>query len=231
MNSKVTITITAVVIMLFVIYRFFIKDKIGGNPDLPKEDASETVESLDAQTTEPIVTGSTHLAFKGIPIDGTLSDFTKKLKHNGFFSTGMEGNEATMRGMFGSYNKCKISIRTNKYTGNTCLVKVFFPDCYDWEEIYSSYTQLKELLTERYGQHTECVEEFHTMLYRPDEDDLSKMQCLRFDECNYKTEWHLENGIIVLKMDHDGILHCFLTLTYIDSENYETTESEFLYDL
>lgn len=229
MTQKILSIILVAIIVGLVVYKFAF-DRDGKSPSLPKEDQPEQVTEQPQKNVSQAVE-STHLTFKGVPIDGPLSDFTSALRHNGFISTGMEGEEATLRGKFGSYSKCKVNVRANKYTGNTCLVRVTFPDCYSWEEMYGLYSQLKDLITEKYGNPSESVEEFRTVLYRPEEDDLSKMQCLRFDECNYRTEWILDKGHVVLKMDHDGILHCFPTLTYIDAENYETTESEFMYDL
>ena len=229
MWHKILGILLALMVSGLLIYKF-VFGSTDKTPSLPKEDKVEVQQTV-TQNHEETTTESTHITFKGTPIDGQLSDFTKKLRHNGFISTGTEGDEATLRGKFGSYAKCKVNVRANKYTGNACLVRVTFPDCYEWEEIYASYSQLKGLLKEKYGEPSECVEEFRTILYNPNSDDLSKMQCLRFDECNYKTVWTNEKGHVVLRMDHDGILHCFNTLTYIDAENYETTESELLYDL
>ena len=49
---------------------------------------------------------SEHLKFKGVPIDGTLKEFTSKLEQKGFITLSRENNSVTMNGPFAGHDDC-----------------------------------------------------------------------------------------------------------------------------
>jgi hypothetical protein len=49
---------------------------------------------------------SQHLAFKGVPIDGTLAEYVSIMKQNGFTQIGTEDGVALLKGDFASYKGC-----------------------------------------------------------------------------------------------------------------------------
>jgi hypothetical protein len=46
---------------------------------------------------------SSHLTFKGVPIDGTLNEYVTKMKQNGFTLTSTEDGVAMLKGDFAAY--------------------------------------------------------------------------------------------------------------------------------
>ncbi len=57
---------------------------------------------------------SVHLAFKGVPIDGTLNEYILKMEKNGFTHIGTEDGIAILKGDFASYKNCIVVVATLK---------------------------------------------------------------------------------------------------------------------
>ena len=70
---------------------------------------------------------SEHLTFKGIPIEGSMTEFCQKLKAKGFTSIGSENNLALFMGDFTS--------------------------C-EWNTLVNTYNYYKDLYTRKYGNPT-----------------------------------------------------------------------------
>ncbi len=171
---------------------------------------------------------SKHLTFKGVPIDGTLNEYVSKMKKSGFTHTGTKDGIALLKGDFASYKNCIVGVSTLKQKDLVSKIAVLFPDRDTWSSLSSNYFNLKELLTEKHGAPSDCVEEFQS--YTPD-DDGSKMTLVHLDACKYSTIYDTERGTIQLTIDHDSNSRCFVKLTYFDKINSETIKKEALKDL
>lgn len=172
---------------------------------------------------------SKHLTFKGIPIDGTLTNYVSKMKTVGFTHKLTKGGMALLEGEFASYKNCHIGVSTLKAKDLVCKIAVIFPECETWSELSSNYYNLKELLTEKYGRPSETVEEFQSTI-QP-KDDGSKMYEVQFDRCNYFTTYETEKGTIQLSIGHDGVIRCYVRLLYVDKINGEPVKKQALDDL
>ncbi len=164
-----------------------------------------------------------HLTFKGIPIDGTLSDFVSKMKQNGLSYVSTEDGLTILQGDFASYKNCAIGVSTLKDKDLVHKVIVIFPDKPTWSALSGNYFNLKQMLTEKYGNPTEVKEEFDNSL-KP-RDDNSKMYEVKFDRCKYHSTWQLERGEIQLLISHNSLTSCFVTLAYFDNANSEKIRS------
>lgn len=82
---------------------------------------------------------SNHLLFKGVPIDGTLSEYVLKMKHNGFSLKGMEDGIAILKGDFAAYKDCTIAVATLKQKDLVSKISVVFPDVDTWSLLSSNY--------------------------------------------------------------------------------------------
>ena len=171
---------------------------------------------------------STHLTFKGVPITGTLVEYVAKMKKNGFTHIGTEDGIALLEGEFATYKGCVVGVSTLKQKDLVSKIAVIFPERKTWSSLLSNYVNLKELLTEKYGQPTESVEEFQG--YTP-EDDGSKFTHVLLGACNYYTTYETERGTIQLAIEHDGGSKCFVKLAYFDRINSEVIKKQALDDL
>jgi hypothetical protein len=171
---------------------------------------------------------SEHLSFKGIPIDGTLAVYVSKMKNSGFIHKGTEDGIAIFDGDFASYKGCIIGASTLKQKDVVSKIVVLFPDRDNWSSLSSNYFNLKELLTEKYGKPSDCVEKFQSHYV---DDDGSKMHEVQFDRCKYYTTYEIEKGTIELSIEHNGVTNCFVKLAYWDKINSEAVKKEALSDL
>lgn len=171
---------------------------------------------------------STHLAFKGVPIDGTLREYISKMEKNGFTLIRSEEGIALLRGDFATYKNCTVGVATLKQKDLVSFITVMFPEQNTWSSLSSDYFTLKGMLTEKYGKPSDYVEKFDGS--QPN-DDVSKMYAVQFDRCKYYTLYETEKGSIQLSIEHDGVTSCFVLLRYQDKINSDAIKAKAMEDL
>jgi len=188
-----------------------------------EEETADTVEIIDA-------TNSKHLAFKGVPIDGTLKQYVARMKKAGFTHVGTEDGTALLHGDFAGHKDCEVYVST--FDGNDVVsyIVVAFPNQDTWEYLYGDYKNLKELLIEKYGQPSSVKEEFQGYKYSY-ETDNDKMHKVKMDECKYETRFVTEKGEIVLWIEHESVMSTFVCLQYKDKINSGTIKQQAINDL
>lgn len=167
-----------------------------------------------------------HMKFKGIPMEGTLQAFTNKLVDKGFTSVGIQEGVSLLKGEFAGYKDCTICAVADK-SGMICKVSVLFPKMDKWGDLEQCYSYYKSMLTEKYGKPTDCVEKFQSSFV---DDDNSKMHELKFDGCNYYSQFEGDNGKIQLEITHQS-LECYVMLSYFDNANQEKLRKQIMDDL
>ena len=168
-----------------------------------------------------------HLMFKGVPIDGTLSEYVEKMKLNGFTLLGSENNGALFNGEFANYQNCKIGVGTSNKKDLVSTVFVMFPEREEWNDLYGDYSRLKQLLSEKYGIPNESKEKWENG-YEP---MLSlRMSAVKRGECNFITTFVTPNGKIQLRIEHQDAT-CFVFLGYFDKINGEIMKAKAIDDL
>ena len=168
-----------------------------------------------------------HLKFKGIPLEGTLTDFVSQLKAKGFTYAGTEDGIALLQGEFAGYKNCIVGVATFSGTQNVCKVVSLFPDKENWSGVTSDYYGLKELLTEKYGQPV-SIEEFSN---RTPSSDISKFNAILYGECNYSSTFTTEGGKIRLSMKKNDEISAQVVLEYFDDENSSKVRQQIMDDL
>ena len=171
---------------------------------------------------------SGHLSFKGVPIDGTLGQYTEAMKSKGFSYVGTQDGMSILMGDFAGFKGCTIGVSTlqNKDLVNT--IGVIFPEKDSWTLLYGNYSTLKEMLTEKYGQPSTCVETFETS--PQPRDDNSRMYEVKFDRCKYFSVFSTENGDIELSISNSS-MSCFVLLKYYDKINSDIVRAAAMEDL
>jgi hypothetical protein len=170
---------------------------------------------------------SEHLSFKGVPIDGTLNEYVAKMKQSGFTMFHTENGVAMLKGDFASYKDCTVGVATLKGKDLVSKITVIFPTQESWSLLSSNYFNLKEMLTEKYGQPFESVEKFSS--YEP-KDDGSKMIQVHLDACKYVTTYETDKGSIQLSIKGD-ISSAFVVLAYFDKINSDIIKAKAKDDL
>jgi hypothetical protein len=184
---------------------------------------------ISSAQTQVNTESSAHLAFKGVPIDGTLREYILKMEKNGFTQMSTEDGIAVLKGDFASYKNCIVGVATLKQKDLVSKITVIFPECNTWSSLSSKYYSLKEMLTEKYGKPSDNVEKFQSDS-EPEDDNL-KMIKVKFDNCKYYSTYETEKGSIQLSIEHDGIVRCYVMLAYFDKINSDIIKAKALDDL
>lgn len=171
-------------------------------------------------------TESPHLTFKGVPIDGTYSSFVTKLKQKGFKQDLKD--PYLLLGDFAGYSDCKIVVTYNKDKNIVYGVGVIFEDTDSWQILYSNYTNLKRMLTIKYGEPNREVEEFLHPEYA--ENDRSKIHEVKMGRSTFESIFENEKGKIILKINELDLL-CYVSLIYVDYMNLMKADDNAIDDL
>ena len=83
---------------------------------------------------------SEHLTFKGVPIDGTLSEYVAKMKSAGFSHIGTEDGVAILSGEFAGYRDCMIGVKTLKKHNTVHEIAILFPTQNTWRGLINANT-------------------------------------------------------------------------------------------
>ena len=169
-----------------------------------------------------------HMTFKGVPIDGTLDAYVKNMQKAGFTYIGKEDGVAILSGDFAGFRNCKIGVITLKSLDLVNRISVLFEEQDTWKDVYANYSQLKEMLSSKYGEPDQCIEEFQNSQPR---DDSSKMHELNMDRCTYSTIFSTKNGEIELEIIHVRWGDAAVRLTYWDYLNTESVQQKAMDDL
>ena len=167
-----------------------------------------------------------HLKFKGVPIDGTLSEFMGKMKAAGFTHIGTEDGMAMLEGDFAGYKNCKVIVYTVKPLNIVSMIGVAFNERENWSDLESDYDFFKEMLTEKYGEPALVVEEFKNS----PKDNNSKLHELKMDRCTWASAFQTESGDIELSIQQNNF-RTWVMLRYRDKVNTEKVRKQALEDL
>mgnify|MGYP003292795763 CR=1 FL=1 len=97
------------------------------------------------------------IKFKGVALGAPLKEVLSQLKKD--FDYVMKHNGYTiLEGKFAGYRDCTIYVDAEKDDEIVSTVSVYFPQTDNWNNLFSQYKELKETLTEKYGEPTDCKE-------------------------------------------------------------------------
>jgi len=189
--------------------------------------------SIFAVLTAMVVLAQTseHLTFKGVPIDGPLNEYVAKMKQGGFECSGTDDGIAVLKGDFAGYKNCYIKVSTLNQIDLVYNIRVTFPDQDTWSSLFANYSDLKQMLTEKYAKPTDVVEIFDVSPFPRPIDDDEKMLIVKSDKCKYSALWKTNNGEIYLFIDHFGLSSCFVRLIYTDKINSDIIKEKAKEDL
>ena len=172
---------------------------------------------------------SEHLTFKGVPIDGTLDTYVENMKKAGFEYIGKEDGIAILQGDFAGFRKCTIGVITLQSFDLVNRITVLFDTTESWSDLYGSYSQLKEMLTRKYGEPEASEEKW--IGYSEPKNDRDKMYELRQDRGVINTLFRTDKGNIVLEIIKAEWSGGQVRLSYWDKINSLKVEEKAMDDL
>lgn len=172
-----------------------------------KETLQEEVENIDAQN---------HLAFKGIPIAGSMELFTKRLKEKGFSRIDKNGSTYFFEGDF-TGRAATVAVASTE-NGNVYSVTVFFTPSKEWNTLVETYSYYKKLYIRKYGTPVASKEIIKPII----DSNSAKMLEVYEGKVTWESSWKDRGGDIELSIEKsDGIYEGVVVIYYKDSQNVD----------
>lgn len=161
-----------------------------------------------------------HLSFKGIPIEGSITEFCKKLESKGFKKLGFENNKMIFEGDF-TGRQATVGVATTDDGYSVYSVAVFFKPSEQWNNLVGTYNYYKSLYTRKYGEPSSCVEKNPAR----HKENFFLMHELSQGTVTYRSIWHVTGGSIELSIEKTvGYSYSdvgMVFIKYCDSQNIE----------
>ena len=125
-----------------------------------------------------------------------MENFAQKLGAKGFKKVFSNKDAVVFEGEFAGYSGCTIYVLKVPNRNIVYRVGVFFPKESSWARLEEEYNQFKDMLTNKYGKPISCSETSKggASNFR----DSDKMSLVEKGECNYLSQWKVDNGSIEL---------------------------------
>lgn len=170
---------------------------------------------------------SQHMKFKGIPIEGSMTEFCRKLKTKGFTSTGRENNTSFFTGDFIG-REATVGVIATEDGKNVFAVTIWFYPSGEWNVLVNAYDYCKDLYTRKYGNPSVSEER------NPSRSDVNTALMLELEEGTvaYFSTWEVDGGDIQLSIEKSsGMFEGMVTIRYRDSQNMEAKVKHDLEDI
>lgn len=182
---------------------------------------------LSMFTTVCLAQESSHLKFKGIPIDGEYKAFAQKLVQKGFSLEDSSEDGILLTGTFMATPEVMVLIYPDPASKAVSMVSAMIETGNSWAKIESRYYDVINTYKEKYGEPTEHVEEFTAEVY---DSNTRRMSLLEDGQCNYKTLWKTEGGSIVITPTYFNLKY-YIVCTYMDEQNVKALRQTIIDDI
>ena len=158
-----------------------------------------------------------HLLFKGIPIEGSMTEFCQKLKAKGFTSIGQENNITLFTGDF-TGREATVGVTATDDGKNVFAVVVLFNPSGEWNTLVNTYDYYKDLYTRKYGKPTISKEKNPAL----SDSNTALMAEVHQGTVVYGSAWEVMGGDIQLSIEKSsGVYEGMVMIRYRDSQNVE----------
>ena len=173
-----------------------------------------------------------HLSFKGVPINGTLKEYTDAMVKAGFHYEGTQDGISILSGDFAGYKNCIVGVSTLKNCDVVSRIAVLFPNKETWSSLLGDYENLKSMLSEKYGTPSESRERFFDNYIDNSTGNILIMSALHNDKYEWYTIFTTELGSIELSIiPADDYDEGMVRLSYYDKANSEKVRNAAMDDL
>lgn len=173
------------------------------------------------------ISAQEHLSFRGIPIDGPISEYVDKLTQTGFKLIQKSQDNYVLSGNFTGY-KCRVFVESSVISHTVHSVCVLLNQSDDWATIKNDYTTIKKGLTLKYGEPSNVKEEFRTP-YR--DGDGSAYMAFHVGNADWYSVYTTPSGVIDLYIREQGFLDLSVIIKYTDKINEEKSIQELTNEL
>ncbi len=167
-----------------------------------------------------------HMTFKGVEIDGSIQDFANNLTAKDFKVISIEKDNAMLAGTFTGQDVL-VAVYTTPNSKKVYRVAVMYQTGSTWTLIYSQYANLKDMLTQKYGEPAQVKEEFKEGHFRAGDE----LYALHMDKLVYQSAFGANEGVVTLTIAHEQSLGDFILVAYEDSMNAQIAQREMIDEL
>lgn len=168
-----------------------------------------------------------HLTFKGVPIEGNMTEFCQKLKAKGLTYIGRENNISLFEGDFTGRN-ATIAVTATDDGNNVFAVVVFFDPTGEWNNLVNTFNYYKDLYTRKYGQPS--ISKENNPAYS--DSNLALMAEVYQGTVVWASAWEVTGGDIELSIEKSsGFYEGMVMIRYRDSQNVEAKIQKDLEDI
>lgn len=168
-----------------------------------------------------------HLSFKGIPIEGSMTEFCKKLKTKGFTPIGQENSVTLFSGDF-TGREATVGVTATDDGKNVFAVVVLFNPSKEWNTLVNTYDYYKDLYTRKYGEPTISKEKNPAL----SDSNTALMAEVHQGRVVYGSAWEVTGGDIQLSIEKSsGVYEGMVMIRYRDSQNVEAKIQNDLEDI
>lgn len=168
-----------------------------------------------------------HLSFRGIPIEGSIKEFCKKLEAKGFTSMGSEQNIEVFIGDF-TGREATIGVAATNDGENVFSVVVFFDSCGEWNTLVNTYEYYKDLYTRKYGKPAMTQEKNPARI----DTNAALMSEVDNGRAVYGSKWEVTGGDIELSIEKSSkLFEGMVIIRYRDAQNVEAKIQRDLEDI
>jgi hypothetical protein len=153
----------------------------------------------------------------GIPIDGTVENFEKRMNDKGFERYDRKDEIIVLKGEF-TRRVVALWIIGTPLSYTTWKIAVKFKPTDSWFDLKSDYMKYVNLLNKKYGESTTHYERFIGY----EEGDGNEIGYVLMNRCRYYSFWELENGVISVRITEQS----FLEIIYEDNINFKRKTEE-----
>lgn len=168
-----------------------------------------------------------HLSFKGIPIEGSMTEFCKKLEAKGLTSMGSEDNVTMFTGDF-TGREATIAVAATEDGNNVFSVVVFFDASGEWNTLVNTYDYYKDLYTRKYGKPSKSKERNPAL----SDSNTGLMAEVHQGTVVWASIWKVTGGDIELSIEKTtGFYEGMVMIRYRDAQNVEAKIQRDLEDI
>lgn len=162
------------------------------------------IEPKQNTTIVPKTKTGNHILFRGIEIDGTVSNICSELEKLGYSAPiFLESGSAVVEGDFAGVPNCEILIVKSRYADFVWKIVVFMPEENNWYSLKVDYERFKNMFTRKYGQ----PDSFEYFSEPYEEGDGYEHTALSVGKCTYASYYNVPLGIISLSISEKGAIN------------------------
>lgn len=176
-----------------------------------------------------------HLAFKGIPIDGPMSSFVYELKQTGMDNYYYSSNQVTvLKGWFAGVANTIVAVVGNTH-GDVAMVTAMLPIGNDFLEALAKYQSISKNLQKKYAIEPEVKAPSDSIVWM----NLKVKHALKNKEDRpWKTSFDMPEGFINVELVYQHVGKEFnkrqvfaVSVSYIDRINFGNNANSEIDDL